>query len=113
MSTRDLWSQINDDTPNAGYAWRSMDSTSRHSIVAHVMKKCRVDGQLEIVHCNDDGTLYFSQSESVAVEQRADFLLDFEDVLKKDIDSGLTVWIEPQIDKNPLRKLRGITVRSL
>lgn len=113
MSTRDLWNQINDDTPIAGPVWRAMDDSSRRSEVGRVMKKCGINGELETVLCNDDGMLFFVQSEPVAVEERANFLLDFEDILKKEIDPGLTVWIEPQPDKNPLRKLRGVTVRSI
>lgn len=113
MSTRDLWIQISDDTPVSGPAWRALDESARRAAVDSVMKQCGISDQLDIVLCNDDGMLYFANAEPIAVDERADFLLDFEHVLKKNIDPGLTVWIEPQLDKNPLRKLRGVTVRSI
>jgi len=47
------------------------------------------------------------------VNLRADTLLDLEAKLKVVLDEGLTVWIQPQSDKNTLRKLRGVEVKSL
>ena len=39
---------------------------------------------------------------------RGILLLDLEDRIKKNIDKGLTVWLEPVGDKSKLRNLRGI-----
>jgi hypothetical protein len=35
-----------------------------------------------------------------------------EDYLKESIDAGLVVWLEPFGDRNSLRNLRGIEVKS-
>ena len=39
---------------------------------------------------------------------RGIILLDLEEQLKKNIDQGLTVWLEPIGDKSKLRNLRGV-----
>ena len=40
-------------------------------------------------------------------------LLDFEEELKKSIDQGITIWLEPVGDKSKLRNLRGITIKAI
>lgn len=35
-----------------------------------------------------------------------------EQNLKAQIDRGITVWLEPKQDKNPLRRLRGVEVKG-
>ena len=42
---------------------------------------------------------------------RGMILLDLEEKLKKNIDIGLTVWLEPVGDKSKLRNLRGIKIK--
>ena len=37
-------------------------------------------------------------------------LLDIEEILKKTVDEGITVWLEAVGDKSKLRKLRGIEI---
>ena len=38
------------------------------------------------------------------------FLLDFEEWIKKMLDTGISIWHVPIGDKNSLRNLRGIEV---
>jgi hypothetical protein len=40
-------------------------------------------------------------------------LLDLENEIKKDIDHGITVWLEPVGDKSKLRNLRGIKIKDV
>jgi hypothetical protein len=51
-------------------------------------------------------------TEPVDVSKRGLLLLDLEEALKREIDQGITVWVEALGDKNSLRNLRGIEVKS-
>jgi hypothetical protein len=39
--------------------------------------------------------------------------LDLEELFKKSVDQGITVWGEALGDKNSLRNLRGIEVKTI
>ncbi len=113
MATRDLWNQIDDEVAKPGQQWLDMTDAARRSSVGKVMADHGMGDGLAIEACNADGMIYFSQRHAFPVRQRADSLLDLEAALKRSIDPSLTVWIQPQTDKNSLRRLRGVTVRFL
>ena len=46
-------------------------------------------------------------------EIRGTKLLDLEELLKENVDLGITIWLEPLGDKNSLRNLRGIEVKKV
>ena len=62
--------------------------------------------------CGQYGYITVALLEPLAPGERGHLLLDLEDHLKKKIDSGLTVWLEPKADKSVLRKLRGVEVKG-
>ena len=66
---------------------------------------------VEVLHAGSNGYITIALVEPLAPGQRGHLLLDLEDRLKKKIDPGLTVWLEPQADKSVLRKLRGVEVK--
>ena len=39
-------------------------------------------------------------------------LLDIEDMLKKTVDIGVTIWLKAVGDKSKLRNLRGIEIKT-
>ena len=39
-------------------------------------------------------------------------LLELEEKLKKELDEGITIWLEPVGDKSKLRNLRGINIKT-
>jgi len=67
---------------------------------------------LDIAEVRDDGQVILRFTRPVDADRRGGLLLDLEDRLKSRIDQGLTVWLEPLGDRNSLRRLRGIEVRS-
>jgi len=111
--TRDLWDEVDMETPTASERWRSMTSDARALIMARCLSERDLDGTLKPTICGDDGMVYFIQLAAIPVNMRADILIDFEGYLKEKVDAALTVWIEPQSDKNSLRKFRGVKVSSL
>jgi hypothetical protein len=99
------------DTPVVKDLWKLMDSAQRKSAIIEVIqsKECQV---CELVSLKNDGQVIIRFTEPVAVSKRGLLLLDLEAALKSEIDQGITVWVEALGDKNSLRNLRGIEVKS-
>ncbi|NBY33052.1 MAG: hypothetical protein EB066_11230 [Betaproteobacteria bacterium] len=99
------------DTPEVKDPWRTMDYADRKSAIIEVIqsKECQV---CEVVSIKNDGQVIIRFTEPVAVSKRGLLLLDLEAALKSEIDQGITVWVEALGDKNSLRNLRGIEVKS-
>ncbi len=104
------YADVNTPTPSA--AWRKLSDAER---VMHVMQVLRTDSMDEkaiITAAKEDGQVIVSFKEPMSPSKRGQFLLDFEASLKQTIDQGLAVWLEPLGDRNSLRNLRGIEVKS-
>jgi hypothetical protein len=99
------------DTPVVQPQWKAMDVAQRKASVKEVIQsqQCQV---CEVVSIKNDGQVIIRFLEPVAVSKRGLLLLDLEAALKKEIDQGITVWVEALGDKNSLRNLRGIEVKS-
>ena len=67
---------------------------------------------LRVAEAREDGQVILRFTEPVSPDRRGTILLDFEETLKREIDAGLTVWLEPLGDKSSLRRLRGIEVKA-
>ena len=113
MGTRDLWNQVENEAVSTSEYWKDMNDEERLGLVANFMKTHQLGSELRPISCSDDGMIFFDQVVPMPVNLRADALLDLEAALKEKLDKGLTVWIQPQSDKNALRKLRGVEVKSL
>ena len=50
--------------------------------------------------------------EIISADKRAMLLLDIEDILKKTVDKGITIWLKAVGDKSKLRNLRGIEIKT-
>ena len=66
---------------------------------------------VEILRARNNGYVTVALVKALTPAERGQFLLDLEELLKREIDTGLTVWLEPQADKSVLRKLRGVEVK--
>ena len=111
--TRDLWGHVENETVQVSEKWRSLNDKERFELVKNLVDSYSTSFDLQPILCGEDGMIFFEQVVPMAVNLRADTLLDLEAKLKAALDEGLTVWIQPQSDKNTLRKLRGVEVKSL
>jgi hypothetical protein len=50
--------------------------------------------------------------ENIPANERGLFLITLEEKLKKLVDIGLTIWLEPVGDKSKLRNLRGVQIKA-
>jgi hypothetical protein len=111
--TRDLWGHVENETVQVSEKWRSLNDKERFELVKNLVDSYSTNRDLQPILCGEDGMIFFEQVVPMPVNLRADTLLDLEAKLKAALDEGLTVWIQPQSDKNTLRKLRGVEVKSL
>lgn len=111
MQTSALYQAAIADTPVVQAPWKAMDAAQRKAAINAVIQsqQCQV---CEVVSIKNDGQVIIRFTEPVAVSKRGLLLLDLEAALKSEIDQGITVWVEALGDKNSLRNLRGIEVKS-
>ena len=67
---------------------------------------------LNLEEIKTDGQIIVSFKKTINIRERGALLLDFEKKIKKQIEVGLTVWLEPIRDKSSLRNLRGIELKD-
>ena len=66
--------------------------------------------KIEIKSALTNGQVSVEINEMMDASERGTFLLNLEEILKKEIDNGISIWHIPLGDKNSLRNLRGIEV---
>jgi len=68
---------------------------------------------LEVIGAKKDGQVVVRMLKTCGPAERGTLLLDLEELFKKSVDRGITVWGEALGDKNSLRNLRGIEVKTI
>jgi hypothetical protein len=101
------------DTPAVNLKWKNMQNNQKMDLINNTIKNHNYDNKVVLVNCEDDGYIYFNFTEHIPANIRGELLMDIELILKKQIDSGLTVWLSPQGDKSSLRRLRGVEVKVI
>lgn len=102
------------ETPIPDKSWYVLSDEARLNLVNNSLIKHTAfsNKQLIVVEAKQDGQIIVKLLETVSADKRGTLLLDLEDYLKESIDAGLVVWLEPFGDRNSLRNLRGIEVKS-
>lgn len=102
------------NTPAPGFEWRRLSDADRHTrvMVALQNRIAALNGAVVIAAAKEDGQIIVNLVEPQSASKRGQLLLDLEEFLKKEIDPGLTVWLDPLGDRNSLRNLRGIEVKA-
>ena len=102
------------DTPSPSPAWQKLSDAERHARVMIALQNgsAALNSTVVIAAAKDDGQVVVNLAESLSASKRGQLLLDLEEFLKKEIDPGLAVWLEPLGDRNSLRNLRGIEVKA-
>jgi hypothetical protein len=100
-------------TPRPTPVWNGLSGDKKKEqleaiLVAHQEFK----ESIQIVACKSDGQVIVRLLTLLAADKRGTLLLDFEELLKKYVDTGLVVWVEALGDKSSLRNLRGIEVKN-
>ncbi|MCQ8127901.1 hypothetical protein [Methylomonas rivi] len=102
------------ETITPGKAWCEMSDAARLTCVNNTMAAYAAfpNTVLVAIEAKQDGQVIIRLLEPVSADKRGTLLLDLEFFLKESIDPGVVVWLEPFGDRNSLRNLRGIEVKS-
>jgi len=99
-------------TPTVSDIWKKKTDIERIALIKDYLKKNK-NIDLEVVRAEPNGQVTLKIEKIIPANERGVMLLDFEEELKKSIDQGITVWLEPVGDKSKLRNLRGITIKAI
>jgi hypothetical protein len=102
-------------SPVVSAKWDQQSELERISELKNVVD--RSGGQfseaLEVIGAKKDGQVVVRMLKTCGPAERGTLLLDLEELFKKSVDQGITVWGEALGDKNSLRNLRGIEVKTI
>jgi|LauGreDrversion4_1035100.scaffolds.fasta_scaffold753769_2 hypothetical protein len=104
----------NSDTPTPGNDWLVLNDLQRLSLSKNILKlnmESYLD-KIEIISAKADGQVIVRLSNIVPADERGTLLLNIEEAFKNYLDKGIVVWLEALNDKSPLRRLRGIGIKT-
>ena len=98
-------------TPKVSKVWLNQNQERRINSILMIIEKNQEFNCIKVLECHDNGNVDIDLDPSIRVGKRGLYILNFEELIKKEIDLGLTVWCKPLGDKNSLRNLRGIQIK--
>tara|TARA_B100000575_G_C22618766_1_gene384311 strand:- start:93 stop:443 length:351 start_codon:yes stop_codon:yes gene_type:complete len=99
------------ETPTPQNSWKSLNEYERIKLVENCLSKDESYKDFIVINALDDGQVILKIETGIPANKRGTLLLDCEDNLKKTIDRGITIWLEPVGDKSKLRNLRGVEIK--
>ena len=103
----------NTPTTTVNKEWSLLDNNSKiDKITFQINVFNRNKLNIKVVSADNKGQVIIALHENMPAKERGIFLLDLENFLKKNIDTGINIWCEPIGDKNKLRNLRGIEINT-
>lgn len=93
-------------TPVAGDTWRGWTGLVRTMVVRDELPG------LDILNCAEDGSVFVRLRIELPAEDRGTFLRILERHLKRKVDKGCRILVEPIADKNKARQWRGVVVKD-
>ncbi len=112
--TSELFRYAYADTPSPSLEWQQLSGAERYIRVTDALRAeiAVPNDAIIIVAAREDGQVIVNLTEPMSAGKRGTLLLDLEAFLKETIDPGLVVWLTSLGDRNSLRNLRGIEVKS-
>lgn len=100
------------DSPVVSENWKLMKENDRIGQIKKFLLQNINDIEYEVIKAADDGQVIIRINQSIPASKRGLVLLEIEEKMKKNLDKGLTLWLEPIGDKSKLRNLRGISIKT-
>jgi len=100
------------DPPLTSKDWIECNEEERKNILKIQLKKNLLYRDFEVVEADQNGFVTLKTEKLISADKRGVLLLDIEDMLKKTVDVGVTVWLKAAGDKSKLRNLRGIEIKT-
>ena len=104
------FANITTPVPLSSSDWLNFSEKERIDRIQSVIKEFTGNDKLEIRNALSNGQVSVEINEAMDASERGTLLLNLEEILKKAIDDGISIWHIPLGDKNSLRNLRGIEV---
>ena len=101
-----------DFTYQVSYKWLSMNTDDRIDKIRAFLNEYPDYSMIEVQDAFDNGHVVLRIEETIPANIRGLFLLELEGRIKKELDEGITIWLEPVGDKSKLRQLRGVEVKT-
>tara|TARA_X000000368_G_C22888042_1_gene648326 strand:- start:157 stop:495 length:339 start_codon:yes stop_codon:yes gene_type:complete len=98
-------------SPTTSDKWKNKSKQDRIEEIKKQLKKYNLN-YIETVNTEEDGQVILKIEKQISAGERGLLLLDLEEKLKKELDEGITIWLEPVGDKSKLRNLRGINIKT-
>lgn len=99
-----------DKTP-ISQKWKHLSIEKREELIKTFLKKKAIKN-LILEKTSENGHVVFKIVESIPVKERSNYLLNLEKEIKESIDEAITIWCSAQGDKNKLRNLRGVEIKT-
>lgn len=100
------------NSPTTTIEWREKTEKERIDLIIEKIKLNNVYSDFEIISADENGQITLKIEKNIPAGERGILLLGFEQMLKNDLDKGITIWLEPVGDKSKLRNLRGIKFKT-
>ena len=100
------------DTPTPADKWLSLSEEERIKRVVGMMEKYGYLDQICVLAAHANGNVLVNLINDMSAGERGSQLLNVEEMLKRSLDNGISVWLEPRSDKSKLRNLRGVQVKA-
>ena len=100
------------ESPITKENWRKLSKIERLDLVKEKISR---NNKFQVIHptkANKNGQVFIKLLVDTPASKRGILILSFERILKDSIDQGINVWHEPIGDKNSLRNLRGIEIKT-
>jgi hypothetical protein len=101
-----------DATPKTNKVWIKMSEDNRINLLDKELKKFEIYKDFQITKAPSNGQIEIKIDKIISANKRATILLDLEEILKTNVDKGITVWCDPVGDKSKLRNLRGVEIST-
>ena len=98
-------------SPKTSEKWKKKTNQDRIETINDHLKKYNLN-YIDVVNTEKDGQVILKIEKEISAGERGLMLLELEEKLKKELDEGITIWLEPVGDKSKLRNLRGINIKT-
>jgi len=102
----------NAEAPITQTPWKLMPDIERIKLLNKQIARKQDYMSITINKTTESGQVLVQLDDKFSASERGVYLLDFERYLKDNVDQGINVWCETIGDKNSLRNLRGIQIKS-
>jgi hypothetical protein len=103
----------NQDSPKVTSEWKKHTNETRVKLILSELAKEKLYEKFSVLKADSGGQVVLKIEQTIAANERGILLLNLEKKLKKNIDPGITLWLEPIGDKSKLRNLRGISFKEI